>query len=38
MEFDKQWLVVCHSQTVLILARKKYDKYGFKTKFLNNNK
>lgn len=38
MEFDKQWLVVCHSQTVLIFARKKYDKYGFKTKLLNINK
>lgn len=38
MEFDKQWIVVCHSQTVLILARKKYDKYGFKTKLLNNDK
>lgn len=38
MEFDKQWLVVCHSQTVLIFARKKYDKYGFKTKLLNNHK
>lgn len=38
MEFDKQWLVVCLSQTVLILARKKSDKYGFKTKLLNNNK
>lgn len=35
MEFDKQLLVACHSQTVLILARKKY---GFKTKLLNNNK
>lgn len=38
MEFDKPLLVVCHSHTVLILERKKYDKYGFKTKLLNNNK